>query len=231
MSMSRAWWVSSTRGAASSCSTALCGNELVFLLTRSERHWWSSDGLAAESGTDLWTVAAGRSRTGHPAAGTLEIARRCVRLGVPARRCRARSLFRQWHYRPRRPGTRVFLHRDRPGSRLPRTRTPPPCRIRGGGVRAGKSVAEVMTVADVAALPAVVDLMTAAQALRIGRTTAYALARDGEFPCPVLRAGGSIAPRPRGFCACWGRTRRSADIFVARASPRTVCSARIAATR
>ncbi|MBB2502995.1 helix-turn-helix domain-containing protein [Amycolatopsis echigonensis] len=47
-----------------------------------------------------------------------------------------------------------------------------------------------MTVAEVAALPAVVDLMTAARALRIGRTTAYALARTGDFPCPVLRVGG-----------------------------------------
>ncbi|WP_409463276.1 DNA-binding protein [Amycolatopsis sp. GA6-003] len=46
-----------------------------------------------------------------------------------------------------------------------------------------------MTVAEVAALPAVVDLMTAARALRIGRATAYALARTGAFPCPVLRAG------------------------------------------
>ncbi|MET9259476.1 ANTAR domain-containing protein [Amycolatopsis sp. NPDC004079] len=35
-----------------------------------------------------------------------------------------------------------------------------------------------MTVAEAAALPAVVDLMTAARALRIGRTTAYALARQ-----------------------------------------------------
>jgi hypothetical protein len=26
--------------------------------------------------------------------------------------------------------------------------------------------------------------------LRIGRTTAYALARGGGFPCPVLRVGG-----------------------------------------
>ncbi|RJQ75943.1 MerR family transcriptional regulator [Amycolatopsis panacis] len=46
-----------------------------------------------------------------------------------------------------------------------------------------------MTAAEVAALPAVVDLMTAARALRIGRTSAYALARNGDFPCPVLRAG------------------------------------------
>lgn len=51
-------------------------------------------------------------------------------------------------------------------------------------------VTNVMTMADVAALPAVVDLMTAARVLRIGRTTAYALARDNSFPCPVLRVGG-----------------------------------------
>lgn len=47
-----------------------------------------------------------------------------------------------------------------------------------------------MTLAEAAALPAVVDLMTAARALRIRRTTAYALARTGSFPCPVLRVGG-----------------------------------------
>lgn len=50
--------------------------------------------------------------------------------------------------------------------------------------------AEGMTIAEVAGLPAVVDLMTAARALRIGRTTAYALARGSSFPCPVLRVGG-----------------------------------------
>lgn len=48
-----------------------------------------------------------------------------------------------------------------------------------------------MTLAEVAALPAVVDLMTAARALGIRRTTAYALARNGSFPCPVFRAGVS----------------------------------------
>lgn len=57
--------------------------ELMFLLTRSETHWLSSDGSGADDVTDLWRVAAGRSRTGHPAAGTLEIARRCVRLSCP----------------------------------------------------------------------------------------------------------------------------------------------------
>lgn len=48
---------------------------------------------------------------------------------------------------------------------------------------------QAMTLAEVAALPAVVDLMTAARALGIKRTTAYALARGGSFPCPVVRVG------------------------------------------
>jgi len=48
---------------------------------------------------------------------------------------------------------------------------------------------DTMTVADVRALPAVVDLRTAARALGIGRTLAYELARNGQFPCPVLRVG------------------------------------------
>ncbi|SEP54514.1 helix-turn-helix domain-containing protein [Amycolatopsis saalfeldensis] len=58
-----------------------------------------------------------------------------------------------------------------------------------GAVPEGDASA-VMTVAELAALPAVVDLMTAARALRIGRTTAYSLARADDFPCPVLRVGG-----------------------------------------
>ncbi|WP_255638733.1 site-specific DNA-methyltransferase [Amycolatopsis sp. DSM 110486] len=57
--------------------------EMVFLLAQSGTHQFWSCGSAAEDGTDLWQVSAGRSRTGHPAAGTLEIARRCVRLGCP----------------------------------------------------------------------------------------------------------------------------------------------------
>lgn len=48
-----------------------------------------------------------------------------------------------------------------------------------------------MTLAEVAVLPSVVDLVTAARALGIGRTTAYALAREGKFPCKVIRVGGS----------------------------------------
>lgn len=61
-----------------------------------------------------------------------------------------------------------------------------------------------MSLAEVAALPAVVDLMTAAQALRIKRTTAYALARSGSFPCPVLRVGGSYRVPTSGLLRLLG---------------------------
>jgi hypothetical protein len=40
-------------------------------------------------------------------------------------------------------------------------------------------------------LPSVVNLMTAACALGIGRTKAYQLAQCGQFPCRVLRVGRS----------------------------------------
>lgn len=46
-----------------------------------------------------------------------------------------------------------------------------------------------LTRADLLALPAAIDVETAARAFGIGRTTAYALAKADEFPCKVLRAG------------------------------------------
>jgi excisionase family DNA binding protein len=48
-----------------------------------------------------------------------------------------------------------------------------------------------MTVAELLALPVVVDITTAARALGLGRSTGYELARRGEFPCRVLRVGSS----------------------------------------
>lgn len=48
-----------------------------------------------------------------------------------------------------------------------------------------------MTRAELLALPAVVDVTTAARALGLGRSTAYELARRGEFPCRVLHIGSS----------------------------------------
>ncbi|MFD5874050.1 DNA-binding protein [Streptomyces sp. NPDC060322] len=40
-------------------------------------------------------------------------------------------------------------------------------------------------------LPAAVDIETAARAFGLGRTTAYTLAKAGQFPCQVIRAGRS----------------------------------------
>jgi excisionase family DNA binding protein len=48
-----------------------------------------------------------------------------------------------------------------------------------------------LTRAELLALPAVVDVTTAARALGLGRSTAYDLARRGEFPCRVLHIGSS----------------------------------------
>ena len=48
-----------------------------------------------------------------------------------------------------------------------------------------------MTPVTIAQLRATstVGLMTAASALGLGRTKAYELARQEEFPCPVIRIG------------------------------------------
>ena len=47
-----------------------------------------------------------------------------------------------------------------------------------------------MDAAALRALPPLVDLLTAASVLGMGRTTAYELARAGRWPTPVLRVGG-----------------------------------------
>ncbi len=68
-----------------------------------------------------------------------------------------------------------------------------------------------MTADEVRALPAVVDLPTAARVLGLGRSAAYELVRTGAWPTPVLRLGklikvpsaplaelvGLAAPEPR----------------------------------
>lgn len=45
---------------------------------------------------------------------------------------------------------------------------------------------------DLCRLPVVVDLMTAAAVLGIGRTSAYEMVRTGRWPTPVLRLGNRI---------------------------------------
>ncbi len=46
-----------------------------------------------------------------------------------------------------------------------------------------------LTFKELHVLPTVVDLMTAARALGIGRTKAYQLAHTDQFPCRIIRVG------------------------------------------
>jgi len=45
------------------------------------------------------------------------------------------------------------------------------------------------TAEEIRALGVTTDVVTAGAILQIGRTSAYKLAQDGEFPLPVIRAG------------------------------------------
>ena len=47
----------------------------------------------------------------------------------------------------------------------------------------------VWTTAEIRALGALTDLVTAGSVLGIGRTTSHRLVRDDQFPVPVLRHG------------------------------------------
>jgi hypothetical protein len=47
-----------------------------------------------------------------------------------------------------------------------------------------------LTTADLLSLPPTVDVETGGKAFGLGRTTAYRLVRQGQFPCKVVRAGG-----------------------------------------
>jgi predicted DNA-binding transcriptional regulator AlpA len=62
---------------------------------------------------------------------------------------------------------------------------------RPGGVLAGRLTSKGMTLAELLALPLMVDVSTAARALGLSRSTGYELARCGEFPCRVLHVGSS----------------------------------------
>jgi hypothetical protein len=53
-----------------------------------------------------------------------------------------------------------------------------------------------LTFDELHALPTVVDLMTAARALDIGRTTAYQLAKAGQFPVRIIRVGTPTTSPP-----------------------------------
>jgi integrase len=61
--------------------------------------------------------------------------------------------------------------------------------LRDSSFALARSSARSLTLADLLALPAVTDLVTAGKALGIGRTTSYELARAGRFPCRIIRVG------------------------------------------
>ncbi|MCH5677967.1 helix-turn-helix domain-containing protein [Streptomyces gilvus] len=46
-----------------------------------------------------------------------------------------------------------------------------------------------MTRDELLSLPVTVDVETAGRAFGVGRTVAYRMVRDGQFPVPVLRVG------------------------------------------
>jgi len=50
----------------------------------------------------------------------------------------------------------------------------------------------VMTREDALALPPVVNISTAAEVLGLGRSAAYELVRNGQWPTPILRLGRLI---------------------------------------
>ncbi|MFE4409082.1 helix-turn-helix domain-containing protein [Streptomyces sp. NPDC056821] len=56
-------------------------------------------------------------------------------------------------------------------------------------------MSRALSAAEVLALPAAVDIVTAGRACGISRTTSYELARRGEFPVPLLRLGNQYRVR------------------------------------
>ncbi len=59
---------------------------------------------------------------------------------------------------------------------------------------------------ELIALPAVVDVPTAAQALGVGKTAAYELIKCGAWPTPVLRLGKLIRIPTAPILALLGMT-------------------------
>lgn len=59
---------------------------------------------------------------------------------------------------------------------------------------------EVETQATLAAMPEVLTLPEVAQVLRIGRNTAYDLARRGELPLPVIKCGRRLLVSKAALC-------------------------------
>lgn len=77
-----------------------------------------------------------------------------------------------------------------------------------------------MTREELSALPAVVDVPTAAQALGVGKTAAYELIKCGAWPTPVLRVGKLIRIPTAPILALLGLTPEGEDRRAAAAATR-----------
>ena len=85
-----------------------------------------------------------------------------------------------------------------------------------------------LTLAEIADLPAVTDLVTAGRALGLGRTKAYELARAGQFPCPVIRAGKAWMVPTAGLLALLGLPVPGSSGRITVHSPASDCRHRLA---
>ncbi|GGU09889.1 hypothetical protein GCM10010177_81050 [Actinomadura citrea] len=65
---------------------------------------------------------------------------------------------------------------------------------------------------ELAELPAVVDITTAARALGLSRTYAYQLAKQDQFPCKILRIGTCCRVPQPPFKRCSAPTDRRAPL-------------------
>lgn len=66
--------------------------------------------------------------------------------------------------------------------------------------------AGVLRLGELSDLPASVSLLEAARALGIGRTSAYNLARLGQFPCPLIKVGALYRVPTAGLLQLLGLT-------------------------
>ena len=69
------------------------------------------------------------------------------------------------------------------------------------GVRNRGQTSKGMTLAELLALPLIVDITTAARALGLSRSTGYELARRGEFRAACCMSVAPTVFRPLNCCA------------------------------
>jgi hypothetical protein len=65
----------------------------------------------------------------------------------------------------------------------------PDARLRGQEVTGRTRRSPEMSTGELLAIPVTVDIRTAGRAFGLGEEKSYELAKQGEFPCPVLRVG------------------------------------------